>query len=202
VASGSPVLFAGTLALVGLALSSVTKDVHLNPVILWILLAVLAILLGFQMNAEYQRRTYDPKWMLKFDDDFTSEDMKRKRSKAARYLKMNRTRLANADVESPELSDVLDFFEGVGFLMQGDEITPEVAHQAFHYWIHGYYSTALEYIEAIQKEEPTRWECVKGLLELTTEVEKERLRKLGRSEEPPSPADAAKFLEQESALTE
>jgi hypothetical protein len=132
-ASGSPVLFAGTVALAGLAISSITKDVHLNPVVLWVLLAVLAVLLGLQMNAEYKRRTYDPKWMLKFDDDFTSDDMKRTRAKAASDIKKNGTRLGDENFRSPQLDDVLDFFEGVGFLMQGDEITPEVAHQAFYY---------------------------------------------------------------------
>ena len=114
---------------------------------LWVLLVVLAVLLGLQMTAEYRRRTYDPTWMLKFDEDFDSDDMRHKRSKAAEDIKKNRTRLDDNDFKSPELDDVLDFFEGVGFLIQGDEMTPEVAHHAFHHWIRGYYVATRQYIE-------------------------------------------------------
>jgi hypothetical protein len=198
--SGSPVLFAGTVALAGVAISSITKDVHLNPAMLWVLLVVLAVLLGLQMTAEYRRRTYDPTWMFKFDEDFNSDDMRHKRSKAAEDIKNNQTRLTDDDFKSPELDDVLDFFEGVGFLMQGDEMTPEVAHHAFHYWIHGYYVAAREYIETTQNKRPMQWECVKGLFELTSEVEDERRRKLAKSEEPLDGTCIAKFLEEEIAL--
>jgi len=201
-ASGSPVLFTGTVALAGLAISSIAKDVQLNGIILSALSVVLAVLLGFQMNAEYRRRTYDPTWMLKFDDDFNSEDMRRRRSKAATDLRDHRTRLGNEDFKSAPLSDVLDFFEGVGFLMQGDEITPEVAHHAFYYWIDGYCSTAQQYIQAIRKKDPTRWECVEGLLELTTEVEEERLKQLGRKREALGVTGVAEFLEEEIALAD
>jgi hypothetical protein len=201
-ASGSPVLFTGTVALVGLAFSRVAHEILLNPVILWVLLAVLAILLGLQMNAEYQRRTYEPTWMFKFDDDFNSDDTKRKRSKAAHDLKMNQTQLRDENFKSDALEDLLDFFEGIGYLMQGDEITPEVAHQAFYYWIEIYCSITREYIEKVQKKNPTAWECVKGLLQLTTEVEKERLKKLGRKWEPLDDTDIAKFLNEEIGLVE
>ncbi len=78
--------------------SSITKDVHLNPVMLWVLLVVLAVLLGLQMTAEYRRRTYDPTLMLKFDEDFDSDDMRHKRSKAAEDIKKNRTRLDDNDL--------------------------------------------------------------------------------------------------------
>jgi len=199
-ASGSPVLFTGVIALAGLVISSVTKDVHLNPLILLVLLAVLALLLGFQMNAEYKRRTYDPKWMLTFDEDFASDDMRRKRAKAAGDIKKNRAQLADETFKSPQLDDVFDFFEGVGFLMQGDEITPEYAHQAFYYWLDGYYSAGREYIEKVQKSEPTRWECVKGLFDLTSEVEKERLGKMRQAQKILGTTDMNAFLEEEIAL--
>lgn len=201
-ASGSPVLFAGVIALAGLAISSITKDVKLNPLILCVLLVLLAILLGLQMNAEYQRRTYDPTWMFKFDDDFNSDDTRRKRSKAANDLKTNQTQLRDENFKSDALEDMLDFFEGIGYLMQGDEITPEVAHQAFYYWIEVYCSITREYIEKVQKKKPTAWERVKGLLQLTTEVEKERLKKLGRNWEPLDATDVGDFLKEEIALVE
>jgi hypothetical protein len=47
-ASGSPVLFAGGIALAGLAISSLTKGTTLNPVIVWALLLVVREELGFR----------------------------------------------------------------------------------------------------------------------------------------------------------
>ena len=152
------------------------------------------------MSAEYKRRTYDPKWMLKFEDDFGGDDMRRQRVKAAGDIKENRDRLREEGFRSPELDNIFDFFEGVGFLMQGDEITPEYAHQAFHYWLYGYYSIAREYIDNVRKKEPTRWECVEGLFQLTTEVEKERLAKLGKVINTLDASSASAFLEEEIAL--
>jgi hypothetical protein len=56
-ASGSPVLFAGGIALAGLAISSLTKGTTLNPLTVWALLLAWTILLVFQMVAEYRKRT-------------------------------------------------------------------------------------------------------------------------------------------------
>ena len=138
-ASGSPVLFAGGVALAGLAVSSL-RTPDFNSLIVWVLLCAWLVLFGFQMIAEYQRRTYDPTLMFKFDDKFDSRELKLTRSNAATVLKSNQAGLGCAGFRSSDVDDVLDFFEALGFFMRSDQITPEVAHHAFFYWIRGYYS--------------------------------------------------------------
>jgi hypothetical protein len=152
------------------------------------------------MNAEYRKRTYDPTWALKFDDKFDSAEMRSARSKAAKALKDKQGRLGCADYTSPDIDDVLDFFEGLGFFMQGDQITPEVAHHAFHHWIRGYYSAAKEYLEAAQKTEPSHWEYVRTLFEITNQVERERVRKKGKHKILLDEGGIAKFLDEEICL--
>jgi hypothetical protein len=200
-ASGSPVLFAGGIALAGLAISSVTKTINVSAAIVWPLLLAWTILLLFQMFAEYRKRTFDPALALKFIDDFYCEDLVCARVAAAQALKENRKKGGQKDFVCSDLEDVMDFFETVGFFMQGDQITPEVAHHAFYHWIRGYYSAAKEYLEVAQKEEPSNWEFVKMLFEATNEIERERVRRYGRA---PTLLDGAKiveFLEEEISLS-
>jgi len=199
-ASGSPVLFAGTVALAGLAISSVSRKISLSRAIVGVVLVLWVVLLGFQMAAEYWRRTYDPTWMIKFDEKFDGEEMRGTRSKAAKALKDDHARLASDGYVSSEINDILDFFEQVGFFMQGDQITPEVAHHAFHHWVRGYYSAANKYLEAAQRREPSNWEFVKRLFEITNEVERERAKKKGKREILLNEAGIAKFLEEEIGL--
>ncbi len=200
-ASGSPVLFAGGIALAGLALSGFTKDTSLNP---WVVLALLILwlgLLGFQMMAEYRRRTYDPTWVSKFDEKFDGSEMKRTRSRAAKSLRDNQERLDAVEFRSGDIDNVLDFFEGLGFFLPGDQITPEVAHHAFHHWIRGYYSAAQGYLEAARKVEPTHREFVQMLFDITNQVEKERFRMKGKHHERLlNEAGIAKFLGEEIRL--
>lgn len=199
-ASGSPVLFAGTVALAGLAISEASGKIDLSAIVVYLFLALSIFLLGFQMTAEYWRRTYDPTLMTKFDGKFDGEEMRRTRSKAAQALKDDHARLSSDEYASSAIDDILDFFEAVGFFMQGDQITPEVAHHAFHYWIRGYYSAAKEYLETAQRKEPSNWECVERLFKITNEVERERAKKRGKREILLDDAGIAKFLEEEIGL--
>ena len=90
------------------------------------------------------------------------------RSRAAKALKKE------DGYSSIDIDDVLDFFEDLGFYMQGDQATPEAIHHTFYYWIRGYYSAARDYLEKAQEERPTQWEFVKELFETTHEIEIER----------------------------
>lgn len=199
-ASGSPILFAGTVALLGLAVSSVGKGV--NPIFLWPVLICSIVLLLFQITAEYRRRTYDPSWMFKLDDYFESEDMRNTRSRAAKKLKGSKTQLESSAFASAEIDDVVDFFEGMGFLVQGGQITPEVAHHAFHYWIEGYYLATKQYVEAKRQDRPAQWEFVEGLYRATLQVEQERVKRYGApvNDELDDEKYVAEFLDGESEL--
>jgi hypothetical protein len=189
-AAGSPVLLTGGTALM-IALgtfilaegpssaptpaSGTTATLWVSPYVGWALLALAAIgvvLLALQWSAEYRKRTYDPTWALKFDALFNNNSMWQTRSKAARALKANQGKL-RGDLELSDVDDVLDFFEDLGFYMKGDQITPEVVHHAFHYWIRGYYTAAREYVESAQEDDPTAWECVPELFKTIHEIDEE-----------------------------
>jgi len=61
------------------------------------------------------------------------------------------------------IDDVLDILEDVGFYVDGDQISPEVAHHHLFYWIRGYWFAAQPYITEKQQLEPTQWDHL-GLL--------------------------------------
>jgi hypothetical protein len=190
-ASGSPILL-GAVPLVGSAIpvliaaipsktttkaniiaaqSAAPIGVQTSIFILCLGILLAAILLGLHWNSEYRRRTYDPAWALKFGDIFDSREMKKTRVAAAKNLKKDLAHLGNQNYSSGNIDDVLDFFEDVGFYVCGDQLTPEVAHHAFYYWIRGYYLIARPYIEAVQIDRPGQWFYLPRLFEITHEVE-------------------------------
>jgi hypothetical protein len=200
-ASGSPVLFTGGIALGGLAIAtSSAKTLGLNAESIWSLLAALIILLLFQMFAEYRKRTYDPTLALRFLEEFDGDEMHSLRAAAAQTLKGDVAgRGANVPYPS-ELDDVIDFFETIAFYMQGDQITPETAHHAFYYWIRGYYYATEGYLKDARSQEPSTWEYVKLLFDMTSEIERHRAKKLGKTVVPFDVDKIVEFLDEEICL--
>ncbi len=140
----------------------------------WVLLIgvlAAAVLLAMRWRSEYRRRTFDPTWVLKFGDTFDSGEMKKTRAAAARDLKRNASKLGDTDYLSGNIDDVLDFFDDLGFYVQGDQLTPEVTHHAFYYWVRGYYLAARPYLEHAQIDRPNQWQWVPWLFEATHELE-------------------------------
>ena len=180
-ASGSPLLFAGAVAIASVVLATLRSNgpggTAIDPVTKWVLLAVVlagVVLLAVQMWFEYRKRTYEPTWAIKFGEMFESEDTLGIRSRAANSLQTNSGKLGSPDFSSSDLDALFDFFESLGFYMSGDQISPEVARHWYHHWILGYYSAGHEYLAAVQKEEPTQWRFVKILLDATNEIEFEQ----------------------------
>ncbi len=148
-----------------------------GSIVFWLLIssAVLGfVLLIFQWYAEYRRRTYDPTWAIELDDRFNCREMRVVRAKAARELVSSQGRLRDSTVRLHSLDMVLDFFEDLGFYLIGDQVTPEVAHHGFYFWLRGYYSVARSYIEQTQAGDATMWERVAPLFDVLHEVELER----------------------------
>jgi hypothetical protein len=157
--------------------SSANTNAWLHEAIFWGLLGgviVTVILLCVQTKFEYGKRTYDPTWAIKFDAIFNAKEMKETRSKAAKHLKEHILKQREKGYTNHDLDDVLDFFEDLGFYMISDQITPEVTHHAFYYWIRGYYSAAGVYMECAHVKRPSQWEYVEQLCEITHEIELER----------------------------
>jgi hypothetical protein len=206
VLSTSTVLAAG-LGLAGLIGLPKELNTWTSTWQIWAVGVLAAGLLTLRAWSEYRQQTYSPQWMSsmfwnQFDDDST----KKARCLASKTLKAyggEKLRLAlekkDPDLEQPDLvniDDALDFFEDLGFYVEGDQISPEVAHQAFYYWIEGYYTAARQYIEFRQKTSPTAWDHFKPLYDITSEVEASKV----KDKKTPDETELQKFLEGEIAL--
>ena len=133
-----------------------------------------ALFLILQTYFEYRRRTYDPTWALKYQDIW--DESEPLRSKAAKILLEHKDDLSQIDEDENEallspIDDVLDILEDIGFYMQGDQLSAEVAHHHFYHWIRGYWCAAESYIRAWQKKETARWQHLKKLFEETSAIE-------------------------------
>jgi hypothetical protein len=153
------------------------------------------VLLVLQALSEYRHRTYDPTLVFRFDQRFyDKEEIGDARFRAAKTLRDNQGNLRRTDPKLEEIDDLLDFLEDLGFYQHGDQISPEVAHHHFYYWIRGYYLAARDYIEAWQAKpkEPPRWNHIKELFETTSEIEAEDKGKTSLNEK-----EISKFLDEE-----
>jgi hypothetical protein len=167
--------------------------------------AILELFVGFaflslQTWLEYRRRTHDPTWILKFQEQFNSLD--NQRTKASECLLSNSDHLNDLEKYEQELSDiddVLDFLEDIGFYMGGDQISPEVVHHHFYHWIRGYWEASENYVKAWQRKEPARWNHLKSLYETVTEVEVLESDLL-RAQLVLKPDEVATFLKNEASL--
>jgi len=144
--------------------------------LIWITLGLLTGLafLIFQTLLEYRRRTHDPTWILRYQEQFDSSTMIEKRAAAADVLLSHKGKLAEIEENGDDLEvidDVLDFFEDLGFYESGDQVSPEVVHHHFYHWIRGYWHAARPYIEAWRKRERTRWNHIEKLFEKVTAIE-------------------------------
>jgi hypothetical protein len=210
-ASGSPILLGGGAAMIT-ALATVavayltpapnnTTVVSVNPILFVSLLVgvtVGLVALALQWRADYKKRTYDPTWVLEFGKIFNADEMKKTRAKAASALKHSQSKLKTTDFSSSEVDNVLDFLEDLGFYLRGDQMTPEVVHHAFHYWIRGYYNAARGYLEMVQEKEPTCWEHVSYLFEVSHEIEMERSK--SKHQKHLDQSSLNRFLDKEIAL--
>ena len=109
-----------TILLASLTQASVgVANQWLHNAIFWGLaggVAMTVALLILQTRFEYRRRTYDPTWVLGFSETFFGDStMMQTRSWAARSLKENKNNLRDRKYKNPDLDDVLDLFEDVGF---------------------------------------------------------------------------------------
>jgi hypothetical protein len=157
--------------------------------ILYIVLPAFVIVLMVVAKTcfQYQNRTYDPTWALRFQTVFDGMCGKRKKAAAA---------LREKDAGRKDVDDVLDFFEDIGFYVKGGQISAEVAHHHFYHWIRGYWKASREYIEERQKSEPTVWMYIGELFDTTCDIEISRT-KGSRAKE--LEGDNVEFLNEESS---
>jgi len=169
-----------------------------NVVCASFIVVAIVLFLAYKTYVDYHNRTYDPTWILKFQSVF--DEMHPQRKKAATTLIERKKDLTCIDVKRNELcsiDDVLDFLEDLGFYVKGGQISAEVAHHHFYHWIRGYWKTSRSYIEAWRRQEPTRWECVAELFEMTCAIE---VSKTNRTRDAELESDDESFLTEEQEL--
>jgi hypothetical protein len=140
-----------------------------------ILVAFSVILLLVRWWIEARKMNYSPELVMKHDEIFNSEEMKKQRSIAARTLKnlTGKDDVAkNEEALRKNVDDILDFFETLGFYVKGDQMSAKVVHQYFYYWICGYWAVARDYVNYRRKEEPKQWEFVEYLFKITCHLDK------------------------------
>ncbi|MGA8475084.1 MAG: hypothetical protein WB681_08460 [Candidatus Cybelea sp.] len=137
-----------------------------------------AVLWCIQSYLMYEKRTHDPRLALEYQNLFDSDTMRRrKRPEAAQALRDFRDEKLRFDspadrrVLRRKVDDILDIFEDIGFLVQGNQISPEVAHHYFDYWLQGYWRAAKPYLELERKEESAEWNHIEYLARISQQVE-------------------------------
>jgi len=158
-------------AFLGVALASLSLAVKQSEFVWWIWGALFIIWI-LQACFEYDRKTHDPTWALRYQDMWDACE-KKKRPIAARAVLAYKDRLAHIDAYEEQLADiddVLDVLEDIGFYVRGGQISPEAARHHFYHWIRGYWFSTRAYINAWRRKEPTRWQHIEPLFQVMWEV--------------------------------
>jgi hypothetical protein len=153
-------------------------------------LVFLVRMVKVKTDTEYKRRTFDPVSIAFLQTAFDQLENDDKRDRAAKVcLKFLKTEGEEKDrwkqipkTEREEVEPVLDFFEDVGYYLNGDVFSDEIAHHNFFHWIRGWYSVLKSYIEFYQEEkdgedEKTTYCWIESLYQRTAEIEKEGTQK-------------------------
>jgi hypothetical protein len=132
-----------------------------------IIAAVIGLIATF---IRYRYMTYNPTWGLKYSELFKSLGLQR--SLAARALKglSDQAPETGNQTKIVELDDVLDVLDDIGLYVKGEQISPELAHHYFYYWLRGYYQAAKVYIDRRRASEPSRWSHLSFLVRVTRQA--------------------------------
>jgi hypothetical protein len=158
-------IFADLTIVAILATANIPKDVSLIlSKCIWIGFGVaifLVLVLIPKTILEYRRLTFDYELISKYDEKF--EGLDPARQKAAKVCKdyLNLDKSGTDEVSKWEFIDkhdrsrvepILDFFEDLGFYLNGDQFSDLIVHHYFHHWIRGYYSILKSYVDFYRKE--------------------------------------------------
>jgi hypothetical protein len=149
-----------------------------------IVAAFLIAMIVAKTILEYKRRKFDSSLITGFQRQFDKLWDDGIRDKAARSCLMflnvksekpERERWAKVNMaERQQIEDVLDFFEDLGFYLNGDEFSDKVVHHHFHHWIRGWFSVLETYIDYYQniRKEKSAYIWIAPLYHRVTEIEK------------------------------
>ena len=149
-------------------------------VILGVLLFILIVIKTF---LEYRRKTYDPTLIFQFQKEFDA--LEKIRAGAAhvcmsflQFPEDSRQWKLIDKKEQEKLEPVLDFFEDLGFYLEGNQFSDEVTHHHFFHEIRGWYSNLESYIAYYReaRHQYAAYENVQPLYERVPRIEKKHKR--------------------------
>jgi hypothetical protein len=156
----------------------------------WIVLIGGGLIIA-QTWANYWKQWYDPKWIIYFADRFNSKDMLNTRSEACVYFKSNKK-------WNDQVDDVLDVMDDIGFNVEHDVISREVAHHYLDYWIRNYLELTRSYRDDVRgsSRKVNVWNHCDYLLHEVNKVE----RKTNSAPLKLDDEDIAEFVDEEISL--
>jgi hypothetical protein len=193
--AGSGFTFLGLVVGAGaLFLKEPKPDASWAPLI--VALSGMGLLFWFlQAVFKSDGKANDPTWALKFEDIW-NKSKSAERPTAAQTLLKYKDKLSDVDTYDAELADiddVLDILESIGFYVESNQISPEVACHHFNYWIRRYWCAAHVYVQARRKQRGLAlWRHIEPLFQAVSEVN--RFRKTA----PLTQAQVKSFLEEEA----
>lgn len=152
-----------------------TPTGNANQLLLWpyFVVGFTALLaVALQTWANLVTGVFNSNLVLKYQDLFESKKIRKSRATAAREFKSDN----KYSPGSREIETVLDVFEDIGFYVKHDEMSVEVAHHHFYYWIRGYVQTAGDYIDDYRREDETAYEHCAFLLKAVSQFEAKKLK--------------------------
>lgn len=120
-------------------------------------LAVLTGLLvvSLQTWINHQRLKYDVTIALKYEQKFFKESKPERLTAAKAILRVLDAKTEDERLQASknsEIEPVLDIIEDIGFLVQCDQISDEVAHHYFYHWIRLYIQPLQQYFATLSRE--------------------------------------------------
>lgn len=114
--------------------------------------------------------------MLRFGDQFSTKRMYTNRKKAASAFQRGKLKES-----ANEIDEIIDFFEGVAYLVNRGAIDKEAVWTCFFSYMYRFYHFAAGYIDDERERDPTLWSAFLDLYKKLYAIEQKDRRKQVRS---------------------
>jgi hypothetical protein len=165
-----------------------------------VVLAVLGIVTALYAKRQLEdfRKESRIKHLIDLVDQFEREPLATHRRNLG-LLRAPGGKLQTLDLDNPppELYDVINFFEHMGYLLGGNYLELEGVFVEFHYWVLHVWTDARELVKQERSEDPVYYEHFEKMEQQMENCERERKSNF----ELPSSTDIEDFYAQEARLT-
>jgi hypothetical protein len=160
------------------------------------LISIFALLYAKQQLNDFRKES-KIKHLIDLVDQFEREPLAAYRSRlGAKRAPKGKLQPLDPDDPPPELHDLLNFFEHMGYLLEGRYLELEDISVEFHYWIFHIWADAREVIKSEQLDEPIYYEYFERMVVRLGDREHKRMGKF----ELPSKSEIEDFYTEEAHL--